>query len=131
MYRLLSPNITGGIASSHDHPWIVIIAYYTLSHLIEEAAVLTNADYHFISHDEQVDFMNRTRGLQDITPTYNQLDSLRKYALFRQQANVTERRESKIMGYSDPDRFKSVVLDRLFEPIKEKLTAYCKSLSHL
>ena len=56
MHRLLDPNITGGVASTEDHPWIAVMAYYTVYHLIEEVVAIVDPQTHHLDHDEQVDF---------------------------------------------------------------------------
>ena len=128
MGRLLDPNVTGGVASPSDHPWIVIMAYYSVYHLVEEIAAITDPNIHMADHDEQVVFLRKIPVLRDVVVLYNNLNSLRKYALYRPLANVSFRTEQQILGYANVDLFQSVVLGDCFGTIKDKLAAYRRSL---
>ena len=72
--------------------------------------------------------MLRTSALQELAFLYNNLNSLRKYALRRPSANVSFETERKILGYTDAQQFRSVVLDHVFGTLKNRLMAYRTSL---
>ena len=124
MNRLLTPNITGGIPSTGDHPWIAVIAYYTVYHLIEEVVSIVEPDVHLQNHDAQVEFLRKTPELREMAFLYNQLDVLRKYALFRPAVNASFKTEQQILGYASAEHFRFVVLESWFIPLKNKLTEY-------
>jgi len=124
MNRLLNPNITGGRSSPEDHPWIVVIAYYTVYHLIEEVASIVEPDVHLQNHDKQVEFLHKTPGLREMAFLYNQLNALRRYALFRPAVHASTRTEQRILGYADAEHFRSIVLVSWFGTLKSKLTEY-------
>lgn len=128
MRHLLDPNSTGGVASPADHPWIAVIAYFAIFHLIEEVASIENSQNHLQVHDDQVNFLRSRPALAEFAVHYNSLNTLRKYALYRSTANVSFKSENRILGYSDPKQFKSVVLDGWFGTLKNKLLDYRHSL---
>jgi hypothetical protein len=128
MSRLLNPNTTSGMPSPHDHPWVVVMAYYTAYHLIEEVASIVNPDSHLSAHDEQIEFLRKTPALREVAFLYNNLNTLRRYALYRLPANVSLKSEQRILCYADSDQFRSIVLGNWFGTIKDKLTTYSKSL---
>ena len=128
MNRLLNPNTTGGVRSTADHPWIAVIAYYSAYHLVAEVASIAVPDRQLLTHDEQVDFLRQTPSLQETALLYNNLNTLRKYALYRAPVNASLATERKILFYADAEQFQAVVLDSWFVPLKEKLMDYRHSL---
>ena len=128
MQRLLDPNITSGVASTADHPWIAVMAYYTVYHLVAEVSVLSAPNNPALSHDGQVEFLQQTPKLKGLACLYNNLNTLRKYALYRPPANVSFETERKILHYADAKHFQKVVLDDWFDTLKNALVAYRKSL---
>lgn len=128
MKRLLNPHITGGIASTNDHPWIAVMAYYTVYHLVAEVSAIVAPDNPALSHDEQVEFLQKTPKLKGVVGLYNNLNTLRKYALYRPPVNVSFETERKILHYADAKHFQKVVLDDWFGTLKNTIAAYRKSL---
>ena len=128
MDRLLMPNITGGVSSPKDHPWIAVMAYYTAYHLIEEVVAMVDPDVHLSSHDDQVEFLLKTPGLGEVSFFYDHLNIMRRYALYRPPANVSRVTERQILGYGSPGSFKAVVLDDWLGTIKKTLGEYRESM---
>jgi hypothetical protein len=78
--------------------------------------------------NEQIEFLRKTPKLEKVANLYDNLNTLRKYALYRPPANVSFETERKILHYTNPAYFQSIVLGDWFGTLKSTLAVYRKSL---